>query len=184
MRPRGVKMVAPGSSLSPPIPGCRSRWELLSVCCAAVVPPVMGTKPAIGPAPCPGFHARLKAFGFRSLWPPWSTWTCRSSRASAPSPTRSGKAALRRGSLCPHTIQSPLLCLVTLSLSCGQINGPPKTSGPNLWNLTRDYMAKRGVCRCNKVKDLEMGTWDKPDYLGGTLNVITGVLIRGRQRGV
>lgn len=50
---QGVKMVAPGSSLSPPIPGRRSRWELLSVCCAPVVPPVMGTKSAIGPAPCP-----------------------------------------------------------------------------------------------------------------------------------
>ena len=140
--------------------------------------------PAIGPAPCPGFHPWLKAFGFWSLWPPWSTWTCRSSRASVPSPTRSGKAVLRRGSLCPRPIQNPLLCLATLSLSCGQINGPPKTTGPNLWKLTRDYMAKRGVCRCDKVKDLEMGTWDKPGLSGGALNVITGVLMRGRQRGI
>lgn len=142
---------APGSSLVLPIPGCRLPRKCLTGRCSACSP--------WGPPPYLGLHPRLKASGCRSLWPPCSTWTYRTTRVSVPTHSRSGKTLLSRG---PSALVHPetLLRLVLCPSRVDRITASP----PRLRHQIRipgtcvTSHGKMGVCGCDKVEDAEMPT--------------------------
>lgn len=66
---------------------------------------------------------------------------------------------------------------------CNRLNdGPEGHLGPNAWNLTVLLYTTRDFAYVIKVRIVRWG--DYPELPRYALSIITGILVRGRQRGI